>query len=498
MSGFLSSKPRSLVLGLDVGTTTTKAALFNLNDFGVPLAIARRSTATTQPAPGWSEVSPNQVLATVFDCIREVVAAVPNDDIVAIGTSGTACGVWLIDADGRPVRNAILWNDGRAAGILREWREVGLIDTIFERSGNVPFPGYTLPVLRWLQLNEPEILESAATFLFCKDWIRLALTGAVTSDETDASYAPFDIRSRAWDLELFDLCGVTAQSRLLPELAPVDSTLRLLPHVAGTLGLREGIPVAVGATDIISGLVGGGAIRPGHAVSILGTSANSSVVTDGPDFTPFGVGIMAAAPQGRWARTMLNTSGSTTLDWAASLLSDGDIARLLTLADSGSAADDRPVLVPYLARAGVVSPRPDPAARGVLVGLRSDQSSAAVARACVEGLAFAVADSYAAMSTQVTELTVVGGASRSDLLVQTIANSVGVPVHRLEGEEFGARGVALLAAHAAGFLDDGRLESVSESVSVRRTFAPDPAATETALARYRLARDSTADLWGKW
>lgn len=487
------------MLGIDVGTTLVKAALFPLDDLSSPLAVGRADAATIAPRPGWSEADPELVWTTVSACVRAVIGGPDGHrcEVVAVGLSGTACGAWLLDAQHRPVRRAILWNDGRAVGVVDGWRRDGRLDEVFERSGNVPFPGYTLPVLRWLAEHEPDALADAEHLLFCKDYVRLRLTGEVGSDVTDASYAPFGIHERRWDVRLLELAGVSEHQRLLPELRAPDATAPLLAEVGELLGLRAGIPVAVGATDIVAGCVGGGAVRPGSAVTILGTSANSSVVTAQPELEPHGVGIMAAGPLDAWTRTMLNTCGSTTLDWTARLLTGGDVAALVALAEACD-TEDRPVLVPYLANAGVVSPFVDAQARGVLAGLRVDHGPVEVARAAVDGLAFAVADSYASMPSRVDRITAVGGAARSDLLLQTVADATGAVVVRPRGREFGARGAALLAAHAAGEIDRAGFDRAASALPTEREFHPRPDRVATGQARYRAAAASTRALGGRW
>lgn len=487
-----------LVLGLDIGTTTCKAAVFDTARPGMAVAVARRASVTHHPRPGWSEADPSAVFDAILSCAVEAVSSVDAHRVGAIGISGTACGAWLIDSDGDPVRPAILWNDGRAADVVADWHTTGMIDTIFTRTGNVPFPGYTLSELVWLAEHEPEALARTETLLFCKDWIRFRLTGERVTDASEASYVPFNIRRRIWDDELFEACGVGAQRSLLPEIAPDDAWFPLLPDVAELVGLRPGTPVAMGATDIVAAVLGAGAAAPGQAVTILGTSANSTVVSTEPDFAPFGVGIMAAMPLARYARTMINTSGSTTLDWVAGLISGGDVAELLALAEACPPDEDRPVLVPYLANAGVVSPFPDPAARGTFAGLRVDHGPAHLARATVEGLATAVADCYGCMTTPVHEVRAVGGAARSPLLLQAIADASGARVHRLSGEEFGARGVALLAAWAAGIWTPDELVDGLADVDVEQSYEPQPEKMRAVVDRYRAVRDATTKLWRPW
>jgi sugar (pentulose or hexulose) kinase len=487
-----------LLLGLDVGTTTCKAAVFDLADPGQPLAVSRTESATVSPRPGWSEADPAEVTRRLFACVRQVLTTIDARRVVAIGISGTACGAWLLDATGEPVRPAILWNDGRAADIVAGWQRDGTLERIFDRSGNVPFPGYTLPVLRWLHQHEPESLRLARAVLCCKDWIRYELTGHVATDETDASYVPFDIRGRRWDAALFEACGVAEHASLFPELLDSRTTLPIRPEVAADLGLPPQVRVALGATDICAALVGAGAVETGHAVTVLGTSANSSIITAEPEFEPRLVGIMAAAPLGRYARTMINTSGSSTLDWGARLVAGGDVRRLLELAEASDDTAHAPVLLPFLAHTGVVSPFVDQHARGVLAGLRVDHGPAEVAHAVVEGLALAVADCYDSIPTRVVELTAVGGAARSDRLLQAIADACAARVLRPQGEEFGARGVALLAAWASGLLSDAEFRQTASAIRTERTFEPDPQRVERSRSRYRDLRDQTRPLWRNW
>jgi len=459
-----------LVIGVDVGTTTVKSAAFALPTLHTPVATSRRPSATRSPRAGWSEADPDEVAGAAFESVREVVDRVGAENVAAIGISGTACGAWLVDGRGRSVRPAILWNDGRAASVTAGWQATGQARRIFDISGNMPFPGYTLSVLAWLAAHEPASLRDAATVLCCKDWLRFRLTGVMASDETDASYVPMDMRTRSWSDELLEATGTRDLRRLLPDLLDPRTVHPLLPAAARLTGLVEGIPVAVGATDIIAGIVGAGATRPGGTVTILGTSANSTVVADEIPWEPRGVGIMAAAPLGRYARSLINTAGSETLDWGARLLTDGDVARMLSLAADAPSGADGLVLVPYLSAAGTVSPRFDPAATGTLVGLRSHHGAAQVARAIVEGLALAVADCYAHMALPVDRIRAVGGAARSDLLLQAVADLTDRPVERMAMEESGARGVAVLAAWATGASDD--LDALAGAVGIAERFEP--------------------------
>lgn len=485
----------TLVLGIDVGSTTMKAACFDLAEPVAPVTVAQTATPRLNPRPDHFEIEADELWRAVGEVCRAAAAEAPQPP-AALGISGTACGAWLIDAAGEPTRRPILWNDGRAVEVVQGWVADGTIDRVFEISGNVPYPGYTLPLLRWLSEHEPAAVERATAVLCLKDWLRLQMTGELHQDETDASYVPFDIRQRTWSTELAEICGVADEAaRLLPPLAPPGQTAELRPRAAEQLGLPAGIPVALGLTDVVAATIGGGVIRPGRAVTNLGTSAFSTLVTDSYEPAPHGVGITAAAPLERWMRTMVNTSGSMTLDFAARLISGGDVGRLFELAGEARPGADGVVMLPYLSPAGVVSPFVEPNAHGSFTGLRAGHGPAEVARAAVEGLACAIADCYAAMATQPEQINTVGGAARSDLLLEQVAALAGAPVARLDGEEFGCRGAALVAAWAAGLTggDEGLVRAV-EAIGAERVFEPGEP-TPGLIERYRAASAATRSLW---
>ncbi len=478
----------AVVIGLDIGTTTTKASAFELGSWNRTLASASRPSPTLQVGRNGSESRPDDVLALVEECLGSVSDAVGASSIQAIGITGTACGAWLSDASGSAVRNAILWNDGRAQEVIERWASEGLLDLIFDVSGNVPFPGYTLAVLSWMKFHEADSLQRASTVLMCKDWVRLQMTGDIATDPTDAAFVPFDIHTKGWSSELFDRTNLADLAPLFPPIEPSDRSFELIRSFADRCGLRAGLKVGIGATDIVAGVIGAGGVASGQAVTILGTSANSSLITTNPDFTPRLTGIMTVHPLAGFVRTMVNTSGSTTLDWGASLLAGGSVESLLRLAADCGVDDDRPIMVPYLSDAGVVSPFIAPRATGSIVGLRLRHLGPAVARAVVEGLAFSTADNLNCMSTKPAEVTAVGGAARSDLLLQSIADATGTPVKRIRGEQAGARGAAILAAWGSGFLTSVEAVDQAGDVVLDKVFEPRNSKVSDLFAEYLQVR----------
>jgi sugar (pentulose or hexulose) kinase len=489
---------RPLTIGVDLGTTAIKAAVFDVRDPGRPVAFVETRSPTSVPRPGHSEANMTAVLHACFEAIAEVAAEVAAAQVGSIGVSGTACGAWLIDEHGSPVRDAILWNDGRGATVTTGWIHNGQIDEIFAIGRNVPYPAYTLPLLRWLLENEPQTIARARTVLTSKDWIRWGLTGEIATEQSDASYAPFDVEQRCWSQRLLEIAGIAEAARLLPPIESERHVTALTPASASQLGLPNDVLVGMGLTDIVACTLGAGGAASHGSVTALGTSAVSSIVQDALEYEAEPIGLTAAAPLGRWVRTMVNTAGSMTLDWAADLLYDGDLASMLAAAAAAEPhGDEEVVLLPYLSGAGVASPFVSPNARCVIGGLRIGHDKSQVALAAVQGLAFAIADCHGAMPEGPTEIFAVGGAARSDLLLQAIADASARTVHRVESPAPGARGAALVAARGAGQLaDDEELLAALSSPPIGDTFQPRRAAA--AYGRYRRLRDATRPLWDEW
>lgn len=476
------------LLGIDVGTSIVKVVIFGRA--GSELASARRIPHLSHPELGWSETDMEELWQDVVATMREAVAkpGVVPAAIRGLGVSGTTGSSWLLDEGGNPVRNAILWNDGRAAGIVHEWHEFGLMDELFAVSGNVVFPGCTVAVLRWLKENEPETLKRARHSVFCKDWIRYRLTGEIASEHTDASAVPYDLRAGGFSEEVFTACGVPEALALLPALKNSDDVAgHLLPEIAAAVGLPHGLPVIAGMMDVAATTLGAGAVRPGQACSIVGTSFLNCFLLDDPSFDPPGVGVQMHTIGNTWLRAMVNTAGTVNLDWFFDQLcpaerADPDLAGdgIYRWAEEQAAAipigAEGVIYHPYLSNAGVVSPFFHPAARAQFFGLSVDHTRAHMLRAVYEGVALSMRDCAEAIPNEIDEWFMAGGGSRSDFWCQMFADCTGKTILVPEGKEFGARGVAMLAEIATGVYT-GPVEAAATVGRVRRRFTPDPRLT---------------------
>lgn len=461
----------SLVLAIDVGTSVAKAVLFDLE--GKALRLARAATPLLPTAQGTSEIDMEALWRLVLDLVGEA-AHDHGGEVGAIALSGTSCGAFLVDAQGEALGPAILWNDGRAAHQIEAWQGDGTLEKVFRISGNVMFPGFTAAVLRHLKTHEGRRLARARAVMCCKDWIRFKMTGRVATDMSDASYMPFDIAAGGFSQDIWDLCGIADTFGLLPDLLEPDAVAGALGGAAaGAMGLKPGIPVIAGMTDVASATLGAGAFRAGDACTILGTSCLNSLITAAAPLSGPPVGITARSLGGSFIRSMVNTAGTMNLDWYLREMGTGDLA-LQNL--DGTASRSPPgargiTYLPYLNTTGVLSPFVHPHARAQFFGLSVEHGREDLARAVLEGVAFAIRDCYAAMPVRPTSIRLVGGGTRSAFWCQMIADCLGVPAYVMELDEPGAWGVAMLALKA---LDPSRpVEELTRLAAIRSVHQPD-------------------------
>ncbi|WP_375449420.1 FGGY-family carbohydrate kinase [uncultured Devosia sp.] len=492
------------VIGLDIGTSVTKAALFDRS--GSEIAVAAKRTRTMSPFPGWFEIDGDELWQAVVDVCREVVAKVGADprDIKALAITAVMIGGWMIDADHRLLRPGILWNDGRAQGLMNRLCEANpdLMSQLFDSSGQVMQLGCTLPVLAWLAENEPHILERSVSILTAKDYIRLRLTGEIATDETDAAIGPGTAHGRCFNPQLLKLFGTEAFAHLLPEVRASDALGGYLSeHAAAIVGLPPGLPIAIGAGDLPACVIGAGSAAEGVACTVLGTTCLNGVLSTTPVFTPRDMGILFTIPGGLWLKTMVNVAGTTNMDWCLDALCP-DLKALPDPYDglNAIAAGGRPgtnglTYVPYLSPIGIIAPRLEPGARATFTGLNPSHTRSDLVRAVFEGVAYAIRDCYEAIGRPINAIRLVGGGARSPFWSQMIADVTGLPVEIPAGTEFGAKGAALLAGTAIGWY--GSLaEACRQTFVLAHRHEPDAAlkpAYDVAFRRYQQVSKAMLD-----
>jgi sugar (pentulose or hexulose) kinase len=494
-----------LLLGIDAGLSATKAALFDRD--GREVSAVSVSNPVLRPRPGSAERAMDEAWASAALVVRKALdaAGVDGGAVAGVGVTGAMVGVWPIDAEGRPVRPAVLVADVRGQEVIDRIaaRDPDALSRIFAVDGCVVEPGCTLPVLRWLLDEEPEVMAAARHALTCKDWLRYRLTGAIAADVTEAAVAPGDARARGRSAEMLRLFGLEAVANLLPPVRRSESLAgEVTPAAAAETGLRAGTPVAIGAGDVPCSAIGAGAFESGVACTVLGTTCHNGVVFGEPMFEPPNLGLLFTLPENRWLRVMVNLAGTPNLDWARGALFSELGAGGAVFAELERAAASRPAGVdgllyhPYLSDVGLIAPVVSRGARAQFSGLTSRHGRADLLRAVYEGVAYAIRDCYAAIGRPLREIRLVGGGARSVFWSQTIADVTGTPVVAPQGSEFGALGAALLASVAIGWSASVRDAALAPRSGERR-YEPNGALAgvyDEAFARYRAEREAIVAL----
>ncbi|MFE0750897.1 FGGY-family carbohydrate kinase [Gordonia sp. NPDC058843] len=501
---------RSVVIGVDKGTSSLKTIAVDLAT-GELVAECGARTPSFYPTAGRHEEDPETTWATVASTIKAVVGALdPRTSIAAIGVTGHMGGLWALGADGEPVGRAICWPDARATAVLDEVGDRGLLDALFDISGNALIPGTPYPLLAWLKRAEPERYHGIRHFFMAKDYVNYRLTGVVATEESDLSFAPCDFRGRRKSEEFFAAFGIEEMSARLPEVGVSDGLLgTVTAEAAAETGLPVGTPVCAGTGDATANMIGIGAAHDGQAVTTIGTSLMNGTSTDHPLLEPAGVGFGFLMPENRWQRQITNSGGGTLcLDWVINTFCPAEVDRIARGATTlgevvrGFAAAAEPgcrglVFHPYLNTAGATAPFLDVNARGSFVDLRGDTTPAELVRAVMEGTALSVRDCYAAMPVQIDEIRLTGGGARSVEWSQIIADVLQKTIVAPDVPESGALGAAMLAAVATGQYTD--LDTVTARlVRPGRVHEPDPATGalyDDAFAVYRAVLEPLREVW---
>lgn len=490
------------ILTIDKGTTVIKCVLFD--DQGEEYAVVRRDETTQHPKPGWHEENTDSAWALTAELIQQITSSsgVAPEEIRAVGVTTHMGGLILLDKAMQPVYNNVLWDDSRAAGIVDEWARSGVLEKLVAEGGQAILAGLTVPLLQWFERNQPDVLRRAAKLCNTKDYLVLRLTGSLGTDESDAGWMPSNIRRRAYSREIWALAGVERYEDLFPLIRKSHEVVGgVLPEAARQLGLREGTPVIAGIGDANASTIGVGVVRPGQGVSIVGTSLLNNIITRQALLEPVGLGFVIPTVNDFWMRMLPNTGGgSINLRWLVDL-AYRDLPNPYEVLDAEAGGVDPGALGvfyhPYISNAGVVAPFYHLGARAQFIGLHSGVGRAELARAVIEGLAFSIRDCFEACPQTLSEVRLSGGAARSAVLCQTVANVLNKPIFLTTGEEAAARGVAIVAA-AGVSLFNNLDEATEQFVRVRRVYEPVPSSHEMYAERFELfqqIRKSMMPIW---
>lgn len=458
-----------MYLGIDLGTSGTKVIL--TNNRGEVLDCETVQLTIQRPKPLYSEQSPQQWWLACCTALDNLKQRQNFTNIKAIGLSGQMHGAVLIDKNDQVIRPAILWNDGRCQAQCEELESE--VEQSRNITGNIVMPGFTAPKLKWIQQNEPENFRKIAKVLLPKDYLRLMLSGDYASDVSDSAGTLWlNTAKRQWDLRMLKACGLGLQH--MPSLFEGNQiTGYLKPELVEHWGMQANIPIVAGAGDNAAGAIGVGLIEPGQGMLSLGTSGVYFVVADEYSaHADSAVHSFCHALPNRWHLMSVLLSAASCLQWFADSVVGEDISDLLAALDRYELPQTTPYFLPYLS--GERTPHNNPHATGAFFGLNHDTGKLSMLHALLEGVSFGFADGVDALhqsGTFATDITLIGGGTKSEYWRQMLADVLNLPLVYRDGGDVGpALGAARLAQLAVD--ENCDFASVCEAPKIVKTYLP--------------------------
>lgn len=454
------------LLGIDNGGTVAKAAVVSRD--GHELAVASCKTESLTPRPGWVEFDAEALWQATAAAVRKVIgkAGIAAEQIAAIGCTGHGNGLYLVDANGHPVRNAIFSSDTRARDYVARWMAAGVDRAVRSKTMQSLWPGQPNALLAWLADHEPTIVDRTRWCLMCKDYTRMRLTGEAFGELTDMSGTSLlDVGSGEYCGQLLDTFGLASWREKLPRLRmSADLCGVVTAEAAALTGLVPGTPVAGGLFDIDACALSSSLLDEQQFGMTFGTWGINQYISTTPVVDNVFMTSRYCVP-GYYLMLEGSATSAANLEWflahvfgPAERVADGNSADAYAQVDAWvaetGAAEAGLIFLPFLYGSSVGAD-----ASGSLIGLSSRHSRRHIARAVYEGVVFGHLlhlRRLLAFRAMPTTIRASGGAARSDVWMQMAADVIQCPVEVPDGVELGALGTAMCAAVATGMHSDYR------------------------------------------
>ena len=441
---------KAYYIGVDLGTSAVKLLL--VDEKGAILNSVTREYPLIFPQPGWCEQNPAEWWRACVEGMGALLKGFDASRVAGIGCGGQMHGLVVLDDADQVIRPTILWNDGRTA------EEVDYLNNqigkakLSEMTANIAFAGFTAPKLLWMKKHEPDNFERIAKIMLPKDYVNYRLTGVHSCDYSDASgMLLLDVKEKRWSKEMLEICAV--REAQLPRLFESYEVIgEVKEDVAAQLGLPSHVKVIAGAGDNAAAAVGTGTVTDGACNISLGTSGTIFIASDKFGVDPNNALHAFAHASGGWHLMGVVLSAASCNKWLCDeILRTKDYA-----AEQKDITDDRlgrdgVFFLPYLM--GERSPINDVDARGTFIGLSMDTSRADMVQAVLEGVAFAIRDSFEvakALGLDIRASKLCGGGGKSPLWRKIMANVLNIRIEIPSAEEGPGYGGAMLAMVGCG------------------------------------------------
>ncbi len=473
---------KELLLGIDIGTSGCKIAIFSRD--GSVICSNTQVYRVYYPAPGFVEQDPDEWWAAVCRGTKKLLNenSINPADIAGVGVDGQSWAAIAVGSDGAVLARNPIWMDTRSEEICKELNESVGLERIFAVSGNPLKAQYTTGKIIWYQRNMPEVYKQINKVLQSNGYIVYRMTGVMSQDISQGyGWHCFDMKRGIWDRNMCTALGINAD--VLPDIAACHEVVGTVSQdAAAQTGLAEGTPVVAGGLDAACGTLGAGVLEPGQTQEQGGQAGGMSICLKEYCADPRLILGFHVVPD-RWLLQGGTTGGGGVMRWfneqfgfeerlKAKESGMSSMALLDELAKGVPAGSEGVVFLPYMA--GERSPIWDEKAKGVFYGLDYSKTKAHMARAVMEGAAFALLhnlDVAAGAGAAVGTMRAMGGAANSRFWTQMKADITGRPIEVPGADTATTLGAALLAGVGVGVYN-GFGEAVSETVKVKRRHEP--------------------------
>ena len=488
------------LLGIDIGTSACKAALFDFD--GVVAASDSVEYPVHYPHSGWAEQNPEVWWDAVCVAVKGVLSAVPSAGVAGVGIAGQSWSAIPLSASGDVLCPTPIWMDTRAGAVCDKLRNDIGEDVIFEVCGNPLQPAYTLPKVLWYKEHLPDVYAKADKILQSNSYIAYRLTGAVTQDVSQGyAYQCFNIHTGRWDDALCKEMGLRRD--LLPEIIPSHQIVgKVTAQAAAASGIPEGTPVVAGGLDAACGTLGAGVLEDGQTQEQGGQAGGMSICIDKSLADPRLILGFHVVPE-HWLLQGGTVGGGGIMRWLEKEFGAEERATAITnntnpflemdrLAEKIAAGSEGLIFLPYMA--GERSPIWNADAKGVFYGLDYSKTRGHIFRAGMEGAAFSLKHNLVVAEqagAKAERLRAMGGAANSRLWTQIKSDITGKPIDVPSSDTATTWGAAMLAGVATGMYKDFK-SAASKTIKLHRTHTPNSetsdvynAAFEAYLAIYK-------------
>lgn len=496
------------LMGIDNGGTFSKAAIFDEN--GRQISVASVPTMTLTPKPGYTERDMEELWQVNAKAVRQAIekSKIDPSDIAGVSFSGHGKGLYLVGKDGKPSYHGIISTDARAWSYVKQWKEDGTAEKVYEKTFQEILACQPVSLLAWLKDHCPEVIENTAYVFAVKDYVRYRMTGEAYAEMSDFSGGNLvNLKTGDYDRELLELFGIGEVYDKLPPLKNAADICGYVTKEASELtGLLEGTPVSAGMFDVNACGIASGLSNEEEMCMIAGTWSINEFIAKQPILNgTVALNSMFCIP-GYYLIEESSPTSAGNMEWFIKNLMSYEKAEAKQAGtsvyditnqwvESIEPQKNNLIFLPFLNGSNE-----DALAKGTFIGLTAYHNKKHMLRAVYEGIVFShLTHVRKLLKNRETpkSIRLAGGAANSDVWVQIFADTLQIPVDVIEDKELGAQGAAIAAGIAAGIYRDYK-DGIERTVKISRTVQPRSEYREIYEKKYETYRRVIEGLSGVW